>query len=186
MGEKRLFLGLDVSTSVVGITILNEDYDIVLMTHSDLGKVKDFWSKVDAIHDAIEELFDKYDIAETYIEEPANRFSQGMSSSHTINLLIKFNALVSYKVREVSKEPILVTAAEARKSCGMVLQRVSKVGLPHKQQVFNQITGPGGLLSGIPIPLTKTGKVVNTFYDQIDSYVIARTAVLVHKGLKKK
>lgn len=186
IGDKRLFLGLDVSTAVVGITILDENYDIVLMTHTDLGKLKDFWLKVDAIHQVIEELFDKHEISETYIEEPANRFSQGMSSSHTINLLIKFNALVSFKVREVSKEPHLVTAAEARKSCGMVLQRVSKCGLPHKQQVFNQITGPGGLLSSVPVPLTKTGKVAGTFYDQIDSYVIARTAVLVHKGLKKK
>ena len=186
MSDKHLFMGLDVSTAVVGVTILDEDYDIVLMTHVNLGKIKDFWSKVDEIHKQIEILFDKYDISETYIEEPANRFSQGMSSSHTINLLIKFNALVSFKVREVGKEPHLVTAAEARKSCGMVLQRVSKVGLPYKQQVFNQITGPGGLLEGVPIPHTKTGKVDGTFYDQIDAYVIARTAVMVHKGVKQK
>lgn len=183
MEENRLFLGLDISTSVVGVTILDQDFNIVLMTHVNLGKIKDFWKKVDRIHDEVEKLFNSYDIFETYIEEPANRFSAGMSSSHTINTLIKFNALVSWKVRAVSKQPHHVTAAEARKKCGMVLQRVSKCGLPHKEQVFRQITGPKGLLENIQIPRTKSGKVEHTFYDEIDSYVIARTAVLVHKGL---
>lgn len=177
-----LFLGLDISTSVVGATILDENFNIVLMTHFDLGKIKDFWLKVDAIHFHIESLLQQYDIHETFIEEPANRFSAGKSSSHTINTLIKFNALVSWKVRACNKQPHHVTAAEARKKCGMILHRVSKVGSPHKQQVFDQITAPGGLLQNVKIPLTKSGKVDQTFYDEIDSYIIARTAVLMHKA----
>jgi hypothetical protein len=186
MKDEFFILGLDVSTSVVGVTILNQNFDVILMTHVNLGKIKEFWAKVDHIHNEIEKLFSSYQITETYIEEPANRFSAGMSSSHTINTLIKFNALVSWKVRSVSKEPHHVTAAEARKKCGMVLHRVSKVGVSHKQQVFDQITGKGGLLQNVTIPRTKTGKVDQTFYDEIDSYVIARTGVLVHKAQHTK
>lgn len=185
--ENHFFLGLDVSTSVVGITVMDEFFNVILMTHVNLGKIKDFWKKVDFIHTELEKLFENYNISETYIEEPANRFSAGMSSSHTINTLIKFNALVSWKVRNITKkEPFLITAAEARKKCGMVLHRVSKVGISHKQQVYEQITGTGGLLSDIHVPRTKTGKVVPTFYDEIDSYVIARTATLMHKNIRVK
>jgi hypothetical protein len=180
------FLGLDVSTSVVGVTILDEDFNIILMTHINLGKLKDFWTKVDYVHLELQKILDKYDIDEILIEEPANRFSAGKSSSHTINTLIKFNALVSWKIREEIKVPEYITAAEARKMCGMVLHRVSKVGIPHKLQVFNQITSTGGLLAGISIPKTKSGKVADTFYDEIDAYVIARSAVLMHKAKGKK
>lgn len=184
MNEKRLFLGLDISTSVVGMTILDEQFNIVLMTHIDLGKIKDFWLKVDFVHARLEKLFSDYKIDVTYVEEPANRFSAGKSSSHTINTLIKFNALVSWKVRALSKSPFFVTATEARKTCGMILHRVSKVGIPQKEQVFRQITGAGGLLSNISIPTTKAGKIKPTFYDEIDSYVISRTAVMLYKRVK--
>lgn len=176
MNEQKFFLGLDVSTSVVGITILDQNCGIVVMKHVDLGKIKDFWSKVDYIHKQLEELFSEYSIDEIFIEEPANKFSTGMSSSHTIHTLIKFNALVCWKVRLLKKEPHLVTAAHARKTCGIITQRVSKCGISHKEQTASYLMSND--LKNMTWPKTKTGKFPSWMYDEIDSYVIAKFGYL--------
>ncbi len=181
----NLFMGLDVSTSIVGVTILKEDFSIVLMTHIDLRKIDDFWKKVDFVHDEISKLLIAHSIYEVWIEEPALGYSQGKTSAHTLMTLIRFNTLVSWKVRELLSSPKFITASHARKTCGILTQRVSKCGKTHKQQTADYLMERD--LKHLVWPTKKrSSKIVDWAYDTMDSYVIAKSGILSTLTTQKK
>ena len=72
-------LGLDISTSCIGICLLREN-EILLLDHLDLKKYKTLWTKSDEFRIKITEIlnsFGKIDVLA--IEEPLLGFSKGMS-----------------------------------------------------------------------------------------------------------
>lgn len=178
-------LGLDISTSIVGYTVLEDDFTIVKIGHIDFKKCENFWEKVDFGIQEIKQIVLQYAPEYAYIEEPVQSFSPGFSSAATIITLSKFNAILSYNVREIlHKDPNHITAAESRKLCGLKMQQRKKCGKTHKEQVFDQISAKSGYLGHMTFPLTKTGKLKPFVYDEIDSYVIARSGIIKHKTVK--
>src|ERR1700676_5605860 len=93
-------LGLDISTSVTGFTVLDESLNIIKMGHIDFSKCKTLWEKAD-LGDArlIELLCEVGPPSAVYVEESLLGFTAGASSAATIMTLAKFNALLSYFVR---------------------------------------------------------------------------------------
>lgn len=177
-------LGLDISTSIVGYTILNDDFSIVEIGHIDFKKCNTFWEKVDFGIKELESIVKKHLPERSFIEEPVQSFSPGHSSAGTIITLSKFNAILSYNVRESIKiDPLHITAAEARKLCGLKMQQKKKCGKSHKEQVFEQISSPMGYLGHMKFELTRTGTIKPWVYDEVDSYVIARAGI-IKTGLK--
>src|SRR5579863_3324068 len=175
-----LVLGLDVSTSVVGFVLLRLDGGIDTMTSIRLERVRGFWDKVDAAHLELHRLLSGKDVVASWIEEPAMMYTPGRSSIQTIGTLLKFNALVSWKVRELFGDPSYIAASAARKACGVKTQWVSKVGKPHKLQAFEQVTAPGGPLAGLQPELNRAGNVQPHVYDEVDAFIIARAGLLMH------
>ena len=110
-------------------------------------------------------------------------FSAGLSSAKSIFSLVRFNTLVSYNLRKyLSKDPIHISAATARKQIKVPLQSKKKCGLKIKEQVFNFMIDND--LKNIVFPKTKTGKYKPFCYDQVDAYVIAKAGVLIENSAK--
>ncbi len=175
-------LGLDVSTSCTGLTILDEDMNIIKMDHIDFSKCDGIWEKVDFAKSTFEKLFSEYKIDKCFIEESLMSFSAGFSSAATILTLSKFNFALSYFVREYMKiNPTHISAATARKTIGVKLLQKAKCGISHKEQVFNWLVVSGGPLSNIDFPKTRTGKFKPFVADECDSYVIARAGVILNR-----
>jgi hypothetical protein len=178
-------LGLDISTSVVGYAIVEtDDMSLVELGHWSLKKHEGLIKKADVVLDALAALFRRHTItAPVWIEEPVMRFTPGMSSAQTISMLIGFNAMVTYGVHsKVNFDVKHVKPGDARRSCGLIMTTKAKSGgLSQKEQTFSQLTAPGGLLSTVSFPLTKTGKQKPENYDQSDAYVVAR-----HGGLASR
>lgn len=170
-------LGLDLSTSCVGYCILEStDRSIVELGHISLKNVEGLFNKIDDIVPKVAALLVGHNISKCFIEEPVQMFTMGMSSAHTILTLAKFNALVSYHVRNQLGDANIafVKPNEARKSCGIILTTKAKAGgASQKEQTFSQLTAPNGLLSHIKWDMTKTGKVKPESYDRADAYVVA-------------
>lgn len=174
-------LGFDVSTSVIGWSIISEESSPkpIAWGHIDLTNVKDgFWGKVDKTRVELVLLFKElqnknYGLDEVCIEDPIQKFTKGKSSAHTIALLSKFNCIVSYFVREFSfRDPVYLDATEARKHIGLELLSKKKAGGDsQKEQVFKQLSQT--VFSKHEWPLKKTGRVKDFCYDRVDSYVIA-------------
>lgn len=171
-------LGLDISTSCVGFSLMeSNDLSLVQLGHWSLKKQIGLNEKADHISERINELVSArlFD-GPVWIEEPAMRFTLGMSSAQTIIMLASFNSIVSYIVHSRFKLTTHhVKPGEARRTCGLSLTTKAKAGgASQKQQVYEQLTAPSGLLSAVPFPLTKTGKPKLENYDEADAYVVAR------------
>lgn len=181
----NLILGLDVSTSVTGVCILdpsvipdNKGSHILHLDRVELKKCKTFWEKADLISVEFSQLLQKYPGQFTVVlEEPLMGFQAGMSSAATITMLMRFNGICSYISREIFKvDPEYISASHARKLCGIKMQRTSIAGMNGKEQVFKFMSEND--LSHVNWPTKKNGKPIDASRDMCDSYVIARAACL--------
>lgn len=170
-------LGLDLSTTTIGYCVTeSDDRSIVELGHISLKNVEGLFNKVDFVVPKIAALMVGLCVSKAYVEEAVMMFSAGMSSAQTILTLAKFNALVSYHVRNQLGDANIawVKPNEARKTCGVTLTTKAKAGgKGQKEQTFDQLTAPNGLLSHVKWDLTKTGKVKPESYDRADAFVVA-------------
>ena len=152
-----LILGLAISSSITGFSVLDENMNVLDIGHISLAKYSDMWEKVDEVKSVLETLYNKHSIDKTYIEESLMRFSPGFSSANTIINLAKFNALISYISKDLSeKNPIHISAATARKTNTIKLLQKKLCGKSHKEQSFEwAVTGP---LKNRTFETGKTGK----------------------------
>jgi len=92
-----MILGLDISTSITGYTILDLDGQTQEIGHWNFTNKKTFptlFSKALEIRGQLSEL--EYPIDYVYIESALSMFAMGRSSASTISLLTKFNGIVSW------------------------------------------------------------------------------------------
>jgi hypothetical protein len=180
--KRNLLLGLDVSTSVTGICVLDMDNlgqeGILVLDRIEFKSDKNFWQKTDRVKSRFIELkkefFADWKVA---LEEPLLGFQKGMSSATTITTLMRFNGIVSYISRDVfGIDPIYVSAAHARKVCGIKMQRTSIAGMSGKEQVFKYMSEND--LSHVVWPLKKNGSPVDWSKDATDAYVIAKATTV--------
>ncbi len=177
-----MIIGLDISTAVVGIAVLNDNSEVVDLTYCDLRAKKDFWKKIDAVDQRLNDLSNEYDITKIYVEENLQRFRPGLSSAKTIVTLAKMNGIVSASARRIFNAlPTDINVNSARKVLGISINRKSKVST--KQQVFDQISER--IKFDWPIKILKSGprkgkKVVDTVsYDMADALVICQAGILL-------
>jgi hypothetical protein len=177
-------LGLDISTSITGVAIVDSDVEIddkgshiLLLEAIEFKKCKTLWEKADVVQEYFNVLSSKFSFLpdRILVEEPLMSFRPGMSSAQTISSLIRFNGIVSFLARSVLRqEPEFVSAAHARKLCGIKLQKTGVAG-PQKAQVFKHMSEND--LKHVVWPLKKSGKIVDWASDATDAYVIACSGI---------
>ncbi len=169
-----MILGLDVSTSITGATILDKKGNIVLCQAWDLRNkknYKDVIDKAEAIKSNLLDVCLKHDIKEVYIEKPFMFFNSGGSSAKTMSILQNFNGIVSWLVfQQFGFKPKYLTASEARKLCGIKVPRGTKA----KEKVIEFV------LDTVPdfgVEYTKFGNPRPGEADRADSWVIAKAGL---------
>jgi len=183
-------MGLDVSTSVTGVTLLEhiKDFDPkqhILYQEAIVFKTKNmtFWDKVEQFHDHIKNVYNKFGMIETFgVESPLKRFVEGKSSASTVCLLQRFNGIVSYITRDLYKvDPIFIGVTDARKSCGIKTQQTKKAGINAKMQTARWMLEHDLQHVDYPLKRGHEEELVRTIYnvkaevfDEIDSYVVCR------------
>tara|TARA_R110000824_G_scaffold268480_5_gene457106 strand:- start:1017 stop:1556 length:540 start_codon:yes stop_codon:yes gene_type:complete len=168
-----MILGLDISTSITGVTVISEDDEILLNEAWDLRKYKNFFDKANFVNQQIVKLTGErcFDIRSVFIEQSLQSFRSGFSSAKTLSTLSRFNGVVSWMVyKEFGIEPQYIAATSARRLCGIKVPR----GIKAKQFVMNY------LIENEPnfaIEYTKFGNPKPEYYDRADSLVIARAGL---------
>jgi hypothetical protein len=164
-----VILGLDISTSITGYTILDHEGDILVCDHIDLRKEKNFFNKIQMVNTQLEELEIEYSIEHVYIEQSLQSFRSGFSSAQTLSLLSKINGIVSWLCYNMfyGGEPKYLAATSARKLCGIKVPKGQKAKAVSLQFVVDNVPG-------FEVEYTRHGNPKAGYADRSDSYVIAR------------
>lgn len=174
-------LGLDVSTNIIGYTILSSEGKYLDSGFCDLDSKKSTVQKAAQFHHVLRELDDRYHISSVWIEEPFMMFAKGGSSAQTMSKLSSFNGMIQYACLNTFEfDPSMINANHARKTLGIKIQREKICGVSTKEQILSwvktQIPGfdwptktlKSGPRKGLTIPAPSC-------YDIADSYVVAKS-----------
>ena len=163
-----MMLGLDISTSITGYTILNYEGEILACNHIDMRKEKNFFNKIQMVNARLEDLLVDYDIEHVYIEQSHQSFRSGFSSAQTLSLLSKINGIVSWLCYNLfGGEPNYLAATSARKLCGIKIPKGQKAKAVSLQFVVDNVPG-------FDVEYTRHGNPRPGYADRSDSYVIAK------------
>ena len=168
-----MILGLDISTSITGYSIVDESGKVYEIGHWDTrnkNKFVDFYDKANYIKEQLANI--DYPLEHIFIEPALNMFMMGRSSSHTISTLTKFNGIVSwFCYQEFGIKPQYIPAISARKKCGITIKKGEKA----KEQVLAFLLDNEPLFR---VEYTKNGNPKPHCYDEADSLVIAKAGVV--------
>ena len=166
-----MILGLDVSTSITGVTVLDNSgnciYNECLDTRNK-NKFPSMYEKARFVHNSLNSLAMEYQISNIFIEQSLHSFRSGFSSAQTLSTLSRFNGIVSWHCYSIfGIKPEMIAATTARKKVGI---KVSK-GENAKEKSFNFV------LANEPrfvVEYTKYGNPKPGMMDKSDSWIIAK------------
>mgnify|MGYP003110480546 CR=1 FL=1 len=165
-----MILGLDVSTSITGATVIDNKGNVLMCEAWDTRKHKNFFKKAAYIRTRILDTKIEFPITRVVIEQSLQMFRPGFSSAKTLTALSKFNGVVSWMCyRVIGVEPEYVSATTARKAAGIRVPRGTKAKEVVLEHVKNSIPN-------FEYELTKAGNPKPGTYDRADSVVLALSA----------
>ena len=184
-----MLLGLDVSTSITGYTVVDDDSNIILNGAWDFRNKRKFtniFSKAKRVHLGLVELQsilekkigDHHAIDKIYIEKSLQSFRSGFSSAKTLSTLSSFNGIVSWLCYEVyNSTPEYIAATSARKKCGLKIPK----GVKAKDIVIKHLIDNE---PGFAIEYTRNGNPKPYCFDMADSIIIARAGLICEQESK--
>lgn len=163
-------LGLDISTTTVGLTIVNED-GLVMM---DFVKPKGntIFEKMDSGVEQLIAKIGKIKLDMIMAEQPNIMFQQGKSSAQTISKILRFNGAILFTLhRKFRIFPDEIMTVSARKQV-IGRGRFDK-GVDPKEEVFKFVSQKVNPDAWVKCFNEKTGKFKPERFDMADSWVIA-------------
>ena len=171
---KEFILGLDVSTSRVGITILNSNADLIDCQVIKLNSKDELEIRCDQLKKYLQLNYNIYYIKEIYIESPFVMFSGGKTTAMTMAKLQRFNGMVCYMVRDLyGITAASIAANKARGLIGLKIKRGENTKLKVIEWVQNEY--PNDFI----VEYTRYGNPKPGTDDKADSVVIARAGLLI-------
>ena len=178
------FIGLDISTSIVGISFLDKDGEMIDLKAVNLKKTECIFDKSKIIRESFILFKDNFKLDENikiFIEEPFQSFARGFSSAKTLSQLNRFNGIVSYLSAEVfSCIPVYINVNSARKILQLKINKKSEEST--KDQVFNWVREK--IIFTWPEKTLKSGpnkglvKFDESCYDMSDAYIICKAGFI--------
>ena len=177
-----MILGLDISTSISGFCVVDEDGEVF-----DIGAVNFKKHKKNIIKklEQIEEWINNYEhigkIKTIIVEAPLRRFAKGQSSATTLFNLHSFNIAIQYMVyKKTGRLPRTINATSARKRIGINIPK----GLAYKDRkkyIFGVVSP---MIKDVTFEYTRFGNPKQECYDMVDSWVIAYSEWFVRSQKK--
>jgi len=166
-----LILGLDVSTSITGATVMDKDGKCLYNEMWDTRNKSHFpdqYQKATLVKHKLLDIQDRFYIEQIYIEEPFTFFNSGGSKAKIMATLQRFNGIVAwlcYNTFDI--KPQMITPMLARKTVGIKVSRGKKA----KEVSFDFV------LANEPtfvVEYTRHGNPKPGTMDRSDSWVIAK------------
>ena len=166
-----MILGLDISTSIVGVCVMN-DNKIAHTEYIDLRKTGNFFEKAKKVQDSLKEIKKNHNIEHIFIEQALMFFRRGGSTAKTMSVLQRFNGIISWQCYQLfDMEPNYVTPISARSKCGIKVARGKKA----KEVVMEHFIES----QEFEIIYTRHGNVQKYCYDIADAIIVARAGTKI-------
>jgi len=166
-----MILGLDISTSIVGVCVL-DDNKIVHTEYIDLRKVGNFFEKAQKVEYSLKEIKKNHKIEHIFIEQALMFFRRGGSTAKTMSVLQRFNGIISWQCYQLfDMEPNYVTPISARSKCGIKVARGKKA----KEVVMEHFIES----QEFEIIYTRHGNIQKYCYDIADAIIVARAGTKI-------
>ena len=185
-----MILGLDISTSCTGWSVLSSVGTLVDIGYIGLAKDETLYQKAETVRKELSILAKKYKISRIYIEQNLQAFRSGFSSAKTIDKLARFNGIISYISHNTfGVDPKFLNVNKARRSLGIKIIRKKDGGQPTKEQVLKWVRQDvSGESFEWPKKVLKSGPrkgveiLMVECYDMADAYVIAKAGCISENG----
>ena len=169
-----MILGLDVSTSITGVAVIDNENNVVFNEAWDTRKYKNFFRKAEEIRKRLDLL--PFTPTRIFVEQSLQSFRSGFSSAKTLSTLAKINGIVSWICyRRYAIEPEYLAATSARKLCGIKIPRGTKA----KEEVLKFLLD---IAPEFKVEYTKHGNPKPGYYDRADSVIVARAGHILWKN----
>jgi len=188
MEKQEYSIGLDISTSIVGMSLFLGD-NLVKLMHVNLTKTKCMFDKANKFEEEFKQKIftdvggNNLDIKDIYIEDTLQSFSRGLSSARTLMQLSRFNGIVSNIVFRITKiKPVFINVNTARKSLGIKIDKNSDKD--KKEQIMDWVDADLGGYNW-PTKIISRGpnkgrvKYEKFCYDIADAYVICKAGIII-------
>jgi hypothetical protein len=117
--DKKLYLGLDVSTKTIGISLFEENGKLILLTHvtpkiklDGLSPMESLIKKVEVFENEFLEKYADSNVTKVIIEEPLLQ----SNNVNTVATLLRFNGMICRSVYEtLNVVPEFISSYDARK-----------------------------------------------------------------------
>jgi hypothetical protein len=183
-----MILGLDISTSTVGFTLMNLTGGVEMISYIK-PKGKTMYEKVDTAFDAIDtklsdSRFEDAVMSAIYAEAPNIMFRAGFSSAQVLSTILRFNGALLFTLSQ--KFNILIKEAMAISMRKQVIGkgRFAK-GTDTKQEIFKWVKSQPDFPFNSHWPTIEKGKNKGKYapevYDMADSYIVAKYG-LIHES----
>jgi len=165
-------LGLDISTSVVGLAILDEDKNLKTYNAIKFKATTGLEERADFLTRGIQLLDSAWRIKHVFVEQPFIAFSGGKTTAVTMSKLQRFNGMCCYGLYSVfGDSPTLIQANKARGLVGIKIPRGEKA----KPIVLKWVEE--NYKKDFTYEMTRYGNPKPTTYDMADAVVVARAGI---------
>ena len=183
--KDRVFVSFDISTSCIGVSIFNENFELTSVKALKMTTNKDCQDdpeiiKGDGFKKFVEEL-KIYEIIDIFVEEPLVK----SNNVYTVNKLLKFNGICSYILRDVlGIIPKFMSVDEVRRIfCPEMTEYDAKKNkftlkfksrkIDPKTYIFEKISKDYENISWL---FNKNGKLKTENFDITDSIALAKSS----------
>lgn len=172
-----MILGLDISTSVVGISLFGDDFKLHELSYIKFKAGTNLFVKLDEFIKFYESKFGNVPITNIHIEEPLKKFKGKFSNADTIQKLTQMNAMISaYLYRSLHIEPQYFNVITARSIVFPELKIPQKH--PNKKYlIWEAVMKAEPTINWKYSP--KTHKLVDENFDMCDAYVSGMAGILM-------
>tara|TARA_R110000744_G_scaffold56009_1_gene118174 strand:- start:383 stop:958 length:576 start_codon:yes stop_codon:yes gene_type:complete len=180
-----MILGLDISTTIVGVAILDSEGKLLLSDHWDISKVDGLFGKAEIIGSNLWQMKSTHNIENVFIETALKKFFPGKSRADTIIKLAKFNGIVSWLSFETfGAEPTFINVNTARTLYGLSFPRGVK-GPQRKKMVVEAVKEKEK--TSFTFEMARGGKNYKKGTDdRADAIVIARAGEFLLKNAENE
>lgn len=184
----KQYIGLDISSSIIGIAIIDENKDVLYSSAINISKIDGLIDKTDKVKEEFLKLSFLYKPELIFVEECAKMFGGGATTANTLMALARINATISFIAHEAFNTKIIdINVRSARAKLGIKIDQKDKTKTTKEKvrEIFTKMY-PDKAEKCVTKHIAKVGKhkgcevIDKESEDRLDALIIALAGIKIY------